>query len=289
MGIKKILVPLSGRHDPGDPASLDAPAQQSAVKLARRLDALAEVLCVISPASPEAAGWISWMPNYGMESVLDAIEKQGRIRRRNARKSYDALVAPEVRAGGLRAAFVEREGDIGRTVGAVGRLADLIVVANSQTRWEQPFRPILDAALRETARPVFVAPPVAPETVGDNVTIAWNDSVEASRALAGALPLLQKARSVTVLTCREEGQSSERADPEAVVAYLELHGVKAKSAAFQASHRHVAREIIDAALAQGSDLLVLGSVIHSRAHSLIYGSLTEEVLKAPRLSALLVP
>ena len=103
------------------------------------------------------------------------------------------------------------------------------------------------------------------------------------------MPLLKRAASVTVLTCREGDEASEGADPDKVVAYLGLHGVTARGRILDARHRDVARGIIDAALSEGADLLVLGSVIHFRVQSLVYGSLTEEVLKAPRLSALLVP
>lgn len=289
MEIRKILVPLRGRYAPEDPASLDAPALQSAVMLARKLDAEVEVLCVINPARQEVSSWINWIPDYGMDMVIEGLDRQGTARRHNTRKSFETHVAPEIGIDGFRAAFVESEGDIRETVGAAGRFSDLIVVASSQSQWEQPFRPVLDAALHESARPIFVSPEVAPATVGDHVTIAWNNSPEAARALAGAMPMLRIATSVSVLSCREQDSAEGSANLETVIAYLDMHGVKATGTEVIAQHQRPASEIIDAALAQGSDLLVLGSVVHSRTHSLVYGSLTEEVLKAPRLSTLLVP
>lgn len=289
MEIRKILVPLSGQYAPEDPASLDAPALQSAVLLARKLDAEIEVLCVINPARQEANNWINWIPDYGLDMVIEGLNRQGAARRRNARKSFDTHIAPEIGIKGFRAIFVEREGDIRETVGAAGRFSDLIVLASSQSQWEQPFRPVLDAALHESARPIFVSPETAPATVGSHVTIAWNNSPEAARALAGAMPMLHTAASVSVLSCKEQDRGENSADLEAVIAYLDMHGVKAKATEIIAQHQRPAREIIDAALALGSDLLLLGSVVHSRTHSLVYGSLTEEVLKAPRISALLVP
>lgn len=282
-------MPLSGQYAPEDPASLDAPALQSAVMLAKKLDAEVEVLCVINPARQQASGWINWIPDYGLDMVIEGLHQQGAARRRNARKSFETHVAPEIGIDGFLAAFVESEGDIRATVGAAGRFSDLIVVASSQSQWEQPFRPLLDAALHESARPIFVAPEVAPATVDGHVTIAWNNSPEAARALAGAMPMLRIATSVSVLSCKERGSGEDSADLGTVIAYLDMHGVKAKGTEVIAQHQRPASEIIDAALALGSDLLVLGSVVHSRTHSLVYGSLTEEVLKAPRLSALLVP
>lgn len=289
MDIRKILVPLSGRFDPADSDSLDAPAIQTALRLARHLDARIEVMSVTGPVGPQAGGWVSWLPDYGVDAVLASIEKQGAARRKRARKTFDAIIGSDTTSDALKATFVENSGEIGAAVGSAGRLSDLIVVANSQSRWEQPFRPILDAALRQTGRPIFVAPPTAPETTGQNIAIAWNDTPQSARALAGAMPLLKRAASVTVLTCREGDEASKRADPDKVIAFLELHGVTARGRILDAKHREVAHGIIDASLSEGADLLVLGSVIHSRVQSLVFGSLTEQVLKAPRLSALLVP
>jgi len=287
--IRKILVPLSGQYAPEDPASLDAPALQSAVLLARKLDAEVEVLCVIKPARQETTRWIDWIPDYGLVMAIERLDREGAVRRRNAKKSFDTHIAPKIGIDGLRATFVESEGDIHATVGAAGRFSDLIVVASSQSQWDQPFRPILDAALHQSARPVIVSPEVAPATVGSHVTIAWNNSPEAARALAGAMPILRIATSVSVLSCKEQDRGQDATDLETVIAYLDMHGVKAKGKQIIAQHPRPASEIIDAAIALGADLLVLGSVVHSRTHSLVYRSLTEEVLKAPRLSALLVP
>tara|TARA_R100001377_G_scaffold67347_1_gene42661 strand:+ start:973 stop:1842 length:870 start_codon:yes stop_codon:yes gene_type:complete len=287
--ILKILVPLSGQYAPEDPVSLDAPALQSAVMLAKKLNAEVEVLCVINPARQEADSWIDWIPDYGLDMVIEGLDRQGAVRRRNARKTFETHVAPAIGIDGFQAAFVESEGDIRETVGAAGRFSDLIVVASSQSQWERPFRPILEAALHESARPILVSPEVAPASVGHHVVIAWNNSPEAARALAAAMPILRIASKVSVLSCKEKDDEEDSADLNAVIAYLGMHGVKAKGTQIIAQKQRPASEIIDAALSLEADLLVLGSVIHTRKHSLVYGSLTEEVLKAPRLSALLVP
>lgn len=289
MGIRKILVPLSGRFDPADSSSLDAPAIQTALRLAHPLVACVEVMSVTGPVGPQVGGWVSWLPDYGLDAVLASIEQQGAARRKRARKTFDSIIGSDTTSDALKVSFVENSGEISAAVGSAGRLSDLIVVANSISRWEQPFRPILDAALRQTGRPIFVAPPTAPEKTGQHIAIGWNDTPQSARALAGAMPLLTRAATVTVLTCREGDEASKQADPYKVIAFLELHGVMARRRILDAKHGEVARCIIDASLSEGADLLVLGSVIHSRVQSLVFGSLTEQVLKAPRLSALLVP
>ena len=122
MEIRKVLTPLSGRFDTDDPESLDVPALQASVRVARQFEAKLEVLCVTGPGGPQATGWVSWVPDYGMEAVLDALEKQGNIRKKRARKSFEAVVQSERDKGIIDAAFIEQAGEIGSAVGAAGRL-----------------------------------------------------------------------------------------------------------------------------------------------------------------------
>ena len=113
MEIRKILVPLSGRFDVDDPENLDAPALKASLQMARHLGARIDVLCVTGPVAPHASDWLSWVPDYGMDAVLHAMEKQGAVRRRHAQKSFETIVESRRDAGDFSAAFVERAGDIG--------------------------------------------------------------------------------------------------------------------------------------------------------------------------------
>src|SRR5262249_57559193 len=58
----------------------------------------------------------------------------------------------------------------------------------------------INSGLFESGRPILLAPPSPPGQIGTNVLIAWNRSTEQARATAFAMPLLQKADRVTVLT-----------------------------------------------------------------------------------------
>ncbi len=287
MNIRKICVPMSGRHDTLDPENLDGSALQAALIYAKALGAEVEVLCVTESVAPELSPWTAWIPNYGVAELFREIERLGNVRRDHARKTFDQIVGQD--PDHAPCAFVENAGDISDTVGDAGRLSDLIVLASSKTRWDIPFRPIMDASLRRTGRPVLVSPQVPLTTSATNITLAWNNSVESARALATALPLLARAgAATTIIACQEENNPTDLRCDE-LVSYLQLHGVDAKVRLLQSDKRKAAQTILDAALDQDSDLLVLGTAIHSRAHSLIYGSLTEAALSAPKLPALLVP
>jgi nucleotide-binding universal stress UspA family protein len=287
MNIRKICVPMSGRYDTRDPENLDGPALQAALIYAKAFRAEVEVLCVTETVAPELSPWTAWIPNYGVDELFKEIGRLGNMRRDHARKTFDQIMGQD--SDHAPCSFVENAGDVGDTVGDAGRLSDLIVLASSKTRWGMPFRPIMDASLRRTGRPVLVSPQVPLTTPATNITIAWNNSVESARALATALPLLTRnGAETTVITCQEDDNPTDLRCDE-LVAYLQIHDVNAKVRLLQSDKRKAAQTILSAALDQGSDLLVLGTVIHSRAHSFIYGSLTEAALSAPKLPALLVP
>ena len=290
MTIRKILVPLSGRHAADDPQSVDVPALSAAFSLAQKFEAKLEALCVTQARNTKDTVWDDWIPDYGMDELLDAIERQEDARNRQAKESYDKVQGNVEGTPKPKASFVEQVGAVGETVGAFGRLSDLIVVASSETTWNARSRPILDAAFRRTARPVFVAPLNIDTADCATVALAWNNTAAAARAVAGAMPFLQAAKKVNILCCDEGDEYLMDDYAEGLVAYLKLHGVSAKVNRFVGHGGWQSPEaIVNKAVELESDLLVLGCVIHRRALNLLYGSLTETVLESPRLPTLLVP
>lgn len=295
MAIRRILVPLSGRYDSEDPENLDRPALQSALAIGRDFDAHIEVLCVIGETSKPDETMPAWMPGYGVNQVIDWMKTEGVARRRRARAAFDEVfsacdpseVGQSSPSPRFSANFVEQVGEIRQTVGEYGRLSDLIVTASSRARWETPYRPVLEACLRRTARPVLVSPASALSTVGKDVAVAWNDSIESARAVAASLLFLQRAQSVRVISCREHSIDDHRVD--AVTEYLALHGIEGQAVQLEASSKQAASAIVASAKNSGCDLIVMGAYMHTRTHALLFGSLTEHVLRDPILPTLIVP
>ncbi len=134
-------------------------------------------------------------------------------------------------------------------------------------------------------RPLLLATGEQPKTLGERVGLAWNGSLESARALAMALPFLQSARSVHLLTAETE-QTSYRISEE-LADYLAWHGV--------ACERHqglVERGSVGAALLQEArrhrlDLLIMGGYGHSRLQEFILGGVTRHVLGHDDVSVLM--
>ena len=85
-------------------------------------------------------------------------------------------------------------------VGSHGRVFDVIVMYRSDRNASDLHNQAINSGLFESGRPILLAPPSPPDQIATNVLIAWNRSTEQARATALAMPLLQKADRVKVLT-----------------------------------------------------------------------------------------
>lgn len=129
--------------------------------------------------------------------------------------------------------------------------------------------------------PVLLVPPAGSfESVGRRVLVAWNASVEATRAIRGALPLLQRADNVDVVVFDPEAlPDSFGAEPGADLAlYLARHGIRVN-----VIRRKTQGEQDDALLLlvteQDADLVVMGCYGHSRFREILLGGMTRSVLQ----------
>lgn len=219
-----------------------------------------------------------------IEEIVELAEKEAGKRAVVARKIFDERCAkagaPMVEAppapSTLSAAWIEEVGRDDETLGRRGRLADLVVVARPRAEDEASQALALNAALFETGRPVLVVPPTAPLTVGRRIAISWNGSPQAARAISGALPFLERAEAVTILTVETDRTSTVRSGE--LAEYLAWRGVKASAPAIVLSGRAVGEAILRSCADAGADLLIMGAYSQPRLRRLIYGGVTRHVL-----------
>lgn len=293
MTIRKILVPLIGRHARELPAALDRPALDLAFVAGRALDAHVEVFCIEAPAAEPHAQMAPWLPGAAVDRVLDAINHENAERRARAAAAFEAAVArhraprgasPDA-AAGFCVDFVKRVGDVGGSLGIRGRLADLIVTAKSEPA-DGRIPLLLEVALRETGRPVLIAAGEAADDLGRRVALAWNGSAEASRAVALAHPFLERAAEVVVVSVREDGPVLPGADD--LADYLRWHGTSAQTVNVEGSADTAGEVLLAEAGKVGADLLVMGAYSRSRMRRLIFGGATSDVLDQATLPVLMV-
>lgn len=166
-----------------------------------------------------------------------------------------------------------------------GRLADVILVPKPD-RDRNLGANTLRSALFASGRPVLMCPPreAPPETLGERIAIGWNGSVEATRAVALAMPILEKARMVTILTAGEEVHG---ATSEGLAKTLALRGVESTIIRFDGGRGPVGGTLLSEAEKAGADMLVMGAYGHSHERETVFGGNTQVVVDNAKIPVLL--
>lgn len=161
--------------------------------------------------------------------------------------------------------------------------ADLVVLAQPDPKRPDHAgrRAVVEDLLLRVVRPVLLVPYAnAATTIGSRVLAAWDGGREATRALADALPLLQRAQRVDVLRWtdkapRENGSAARRDD--ALRRWLSSQGVEAVLRTPPASGP-VGELLLSAAADAGADLVVMGAFAHPRWTERVLGGVTRTLL-----------
>ena len=207
---------------------------------------------------------------------------------RAAAKKIEARIKSREDSTGVRTEWRYREGDVRAIFAQHAHYADIILVGQG-TGDDVPIGPAanLPGDLVLTAgRPVLVVPwHGAPSVIGKRVVIGWNASKEATRALNDALPILEKAEAVKVLTVGEEdGRHLPGAD---IALHLARHGIKAEADHVNDSDGPAAATLTFEAKDFAADLLVCGAWGHSRVFETVLGGVTRDLLRDMQLPLLL--
>jgi nucleotide-binding universal stress UspA family protein len=171
-------------------------------------------------------------------------------------------------------------------VGSYGRVFDVIVMNRSGGNRTGLRNRATYSGLFDSGRPILLAPPSPPAQIGTNVLIAWNRSTEQARATALALPLLQKADRVTVLTVIG-GTEVSGPSAEQLARYLRCNRIVADLKTAELSGRSTGETVLAMAQSLGCDLLIKGAYTQSRLRQMIFGGATQHVLENAMIPVLL--
>ena len=172
------------------------------------------------------------------------------------------------------------------------RYADLVILEqpdrtqSGQTPERTGF--VSDMLLNVT-RPVLISPVSgSPQSAFERVMIGWNASNEAARAVAGAIPVLKRAKAVQVVVVNaDKTRGAHGAEPGAdLAAYLVRHGIHTEVCNLEVVS-DPAYALFQQASAFGADMIVMGAYGHSRLREWVLGGTTREVLRSMSLPVLM--
>lgn len=172
--------------------------------------------------------------------------------------------------------------DLGRHVAHRARFSDLVVLSRPYgEKHGAEAEPIVEAAMFEGHAPVLVLPDAgAPLTTPKNILVAWNQSVEALRAIRRALPFLRAAELVRIVVIDPPPHGPERSDPGGMLSQmLARHGVNCEISVLSKTMNRVSDVLNRHAVDTNADLMVMGAYGHSRFREAILGGATRNMLE----------
>lgn len=275
MSYKTILLPAIEK------ASLEA-AFATALPIAQAFTSrLLGYHVIDNPPSLQPAE-LQWHPR-----LLQEIEEQIESRTKALREGFHALCSAAsletvpfdapLSAEAVTAAWRESPGHEASTLPRFARQADLVVMARSEEKQRNRLLAAAEDVLALSGRPLLMAPESGVGAVPNSILIAWNGSVEASRALSFALPFLERAQKVTIVSIGEP--EGDRPSAEDMAGYLGRRGIAAASFTREENRSPIAEQLMAEAAAVKADILVMGGYSHARWRENVLGGLTRHLME----------
>lgn len=161
--------------------------------------------------------------------------------------------------------------------------ADLIIASQTDEAWDLHL--LLDFPERlalESGRPTIIVPHAGRfRTCGRRVLVAWNARREAVRAVFDALPMLELAEAVRILSVDPDQHGSATTGPSntEIAVALARHGVKCETAQSVTAGIEVGDDLLNRAADFSADLIVMGCYGHTRFREFVFGGASRTILQ----------
>ena len=202
----------------------------------------------------------------------------------NARNLIATFEGASTRQGVMHERLLEHcaPNELARVLVLHARLRDFsIFPVNPEVEGQ---RPLVEALIFESGRPVLLLPEATTRQLSssfDSIAVAWDHSRSATRAVADALPLLQAAKHVHVVTVVDEKRLQNDGSGLELSKHLARHGVEVTFEPVKAKTRAIGEVLELYVVERDTDLLVMGAYGHSKLREFILGGATKSVLTRP--------
>jgi nucleotide-binding universal stress UspA family protein len=185
--------------------------------------------------------------------------------------------------------YIDR-GTVATLAARFARYADLTLIPPAAADGDALQNWVLNGALFESGRPVLLLPEGEVHFPGPRrVMIAWDASVEASKAVRDAIELMCAAEKVDVVLI-DPVPSFEGHGPEPgadLSTYLGRHGISTTVHRLPREGRDEAEVLRRSAMDLDAELIVMGGFGHSRLRQRIFGGTTTGMMKSPPTAVLM--
>jgi nucleotide-binding universal stress UspA family protein len=276
MSFKTVFITVGATQDDGE--------VDRAVGICDQLGAhLAVLVLGIAPPPPASP--------YGVVSndIWAGDIREGQAEAEARARALEAKLATTPLSAMVASQYIDR-GTVATLAARFARYADLTLITPQAEGFELMQSWVMNGALFESGRPVLLLPkgPVG-FPAARRVMIAWDASVEASKAVRDAIELMQKAEAVHAVLI-DPVPSFEGHGPEPgadLAAYLGRHGIATTVHRLPREGKETADVLRRCATDLGADLIVMGGFGHSRLRERIFGGTTTSMMKNPQVPVLM--
>lgn len=277
MAIKDILLALKSHPEPTKSDTIEH-AVSIASAIGSHIAAIACEMHVEVPSSLIASSLVN---------VPAIIAEESRRSLTNAKALLATFEASAARQGVMFESIRERAltSEVPALFVEYARLRDLTIVPilEDDDRWSA------EAIIFGSGKPTLVLPEGAPSRQFQlgTIVVAWDFSRTAARAVADAIPLLEKAKHVRVVTITGEKNIDSKRSAEELAKNLSRHGLEVILDKVASKGRSVSDVLESHVQSCDADMLVMGAYGHSRLRQFILGGTTMSLLAKPPLPILL--
>jgi len=221
---------------------------------------------------------------------LEKIEPQQREYEAAAKTARDHFAAATARAGVsagpqlLHTSFAKAANLFGR----IARGFDLSIVGQAKPDGNAVEAMISESTLFESGRPVIIVPYIQKAPIKlDRIMVCWDGSRSAARAVADAMPFLERAKNVEVVIVTNERGKRDEIEGADIGQHLARHGLKVEVTRITHGDLDVADALLSHSMDASADFMVMGGYGHSRLREFVLGGVTRNILRTMTLPTLM--
>lgn len=163
------------------------------------------------------------------------------------------------------------------------RYSDLVIVPQGYSSYGEANTQKIDDYLSiHLGRPLMVTPDIKKVfNLPKKIMIAWNESHEAARAVHDALPFLQYAEQVQIVSVAASAKQEKKYmiyDGD-LRKHLSHHGIEAEVRSLDPASRSTGKTLLEGAIEFEADFLVMGAYGNARLKEIVLGGATKYLLR----------
>jgi nucleotide-binding universal stress UspA family protein len=176
----------------------------------------------------------------------------------------------------------------GDKFGYMARRFDLAIVGQCDPEANSIEEIIAENTLFESGRPMIVVPYIQKGPLKlDLIMVCWDGSRPAARAIADAMPFLEKAKCVELVIVSNDSGKKDEIEGADMGQHLARHGLNVEVKRIDSAGIDIADALLSHAADSGADFIVMGGYGHSRLREFILGGVTKSMLRSLTVPALL--